>query len=374
MVFRRLLIPLVLFLLIAGMAALFLRVDPAQQIGSELRAAPAGMASPPALQLAADAAPSEAVEAESAADCRMPVEPGEADRRIAVSVATLWKKPGLARAKDVNSLTNPVQVADWLEPLTIKEKLWFVGKLETQALLGTEVRVLEEQGDWVKVVVPEQSTSLREDGYPGWLPAVQLAEKLNSYEACQQMIVTKPTTGLYASPASDTAPELEVSFATQLPVLQEQDAWLEVDTPLGAYWIERDSVRHLPSSETVSGEALVEAGMTFLDLPYLWAGTSGYGFDCSGFTYSLHRLHGLLIPRDAKDQAAAGVPVAREELQPGDLLFFAYEKGKGKVHHVGMYIGDGRMLHSPKTERAVEIIRLDTPEYAVEYAGARRYY
>ncbi len=57
----------------------------------------------------------------------------------------------------------------------------------------------------------------------------------------------------------------------------------------------------------------------------------------------------------------------------GDLIFFAYDQGKGSVHHVGMYIGDGNMIHSPRAERSVEIIPLNTPGYIEEYAGARRY-
>ena len=72
-------------------------------------------------------------------------------------------------------------------------------------------------------------------------------------------------------------------------------------------------------------------------------------------------------------QSRNGVAVDKEHLQKGDLIFFAHDQGKGSVHHVAMYIGDGNMIHSPRAERSVEIIPLNTPGYIEEYAGARRY-
>ena len=126
----------------------------------------------------------------------------------------------------------------------------------------------------------------------------------------------------------------------------------------------------------VSGLALLETARRFLGLPYLWGGTSGFGVDCSGFVYLVHRFHGILIPRDAAPQRdhGGGLPVERADLQPGDLVFFAHDGGKGAVHHVGMYAGAGRMIHAPSSGRVVEEIPLDTPPYGEKYAGARRYH
>ena len=61
------------------------------------------------------------------------------------------------------------------------------------------------------------------------------------------------------------------------------------------------------------------------------------------------KANGYIIPRDAHDQAEAGKRIALNEMEPGDLLFFAYEEGKGSIHHVGIYYGEGKLIHSPNT-------------------------
>jgi cell wall-associated NlpC family hydrolase len=114
--------------------------------------------------------------------------------------------------------------------------------------------------------------------------------------------------------------------------------------------------------------SVVRAAKMFRGLPYLWAGTSGFGFDCSGLTSLVYRVHGISIPRDSSPQSENGADAPRP--RPGDLQFYATD---GKVHHVSMYLGRGRMVHSPGTGQTVEVIATSTPGYAEEYAGARRY-
>src|SRR5438309_1924472 len=80
--------------------------------------------------------------------------------------------------------------------------------------------------------------------------------------------------------------------------------------------------RSAVAPDRVDGEALVAFGRTYLGLDYLWGGLSGYGVDCSGFAHLVHRWHGIVIPRDAHDQAAAGTPVPLDELTAGTLVFF----------------------------------------------------
>ena len=77
-----------------------------------------------------------------------------------------------------------------------------------------------------------------------------------------------------------------------------------------------------------TADDLINTGKMFLGLPYIWAGTSGFGFDCSGFTHTIYKSHGITIPRDSGPQSRAGVAVDKENLQKGDLIFFAHDRGK----------------------------------------------
>ena len=113
----------------------------------------------------------------------------------------------------------------------------------------------------------------------------------------------------------------------------------------------------------------MRSAQQFSGVDYLWAGTSASGWDCSGLTSAAYAAHGVVIPRDADDQAEAGTPVDRADLQPGDLLFY----GADSVTHVAMYVGDGRMIQAPATGRQVETVPVDSPGLAAQYRGARRY-
>lgn len=170
---------------------------------------------------------------------------------------------------------------------------------------------------------------------------------------------------------------MEISFNTKLPVISEEQNWVQVNTPTNQVkWVKKTDVNIYTSKAEFpkpTGTDLVMTAKQFLGLSYLWSGTSAYGFDCSGFTFSIYKSYGMHLPRDASEQYKRGKPVLKTNLQPGDLLFFATNHGKGKVHHVAMYIGNGKMIHSPEEGKQVEIISIDTPSYKKEFAGARRY-
>ncbi|WP_337995034.1 C40 family peptidase [Paenibacillus thermotolerans] len=106
-----------------------------------------------------------------------------------------------------------------------------------------------------------------------------------------------------------------------------------------------------------------------LGIDYRYGGTTTAGFDCSGFTSYVFEKFGIELPRTSKDQANAGFKVARDELRPGDLVFFNTD-GKG-ISHVGIYMGDGKFAHS-SSKYGVKISELSEAYYSKRYVTARR--
>ncbi len=126
----------------------------------------------------------------------------------------------------------------------------------------------------------------------------------------------------------------------------------------------------VPYDGTLGG-AIVSEAEKYLGVPYVWGGTTPDGFDCSGLVKYVCETLGISVNRVAEDQFMNGVSVSRSELQPGDLVFF---EENGYIHHVGIYAGDGMMIHAPHTGDVVKYQSIDTDYYRAEYAGARRVY
>ena len=111
---------------------------------------------------------------------------------------------------------------------------------------------------------------------------------------------------------------------------------------------------------------VVGIAMQYLGVPYVWGGASPSGFDCSGFSMYVFAQMGVSLPHHAASQYGMGTPVSRDQLEPGDLVFF---NGLG---HMGIYIGGGQFIHAPHTGDVVKISSLSDSWYARTWVGARR--
>lgn len=294
---------------------------------------------------------------------------------VNVPATVLWSAPGKLRDYDELILRENSDPAGWSAGMDPAMRLWLVGKADTMALYGEPVFILERQGAWLKVAAVEQKTKLNELGYPGWTPAAHIVNSyayLDDLKNLPKVAVVKKTAPVYLDEALTQAAG-EAPYQTRLPLLRTNSGFVEVRLPNGGTgYLAGDDVKaeaHL----TFSRSGIVSEAGKFSGLPYLWAGTASYGFDCSGFTMRLYQSQGITIPRDADEQALAGTAVARQDLLPGDLLFYAAKGGVGQIHHVGMYIGDGLMIHSPNSASTVRAEAMDSGSYGDEYWGARRY-
>jgi cell wall-associated NlpC family hydrolase len=125
-----------------------------------------------------------------------------------------------------------------------------------------------------------------------------------------------------------------------------RDGWAQIRT---AYdypgWVREDAL--VDGTGTLTGPGPyrdpVDAARSFLGAPYEWGGMTERGIDCSGLVHMAYRLTGRLVPRDADQQEAAATPVADADARAGDLVCFGEP---GKAHHIGFWLGDGRVLHA----------------------------
>jgi cell wall-associated NlpC family hydrolase len=120
-------------------------------------------------------------------------------------------------------------------------------------------------------------------------------------------------------------------------------------------------------------KALLAAAMSLRDIRYVRGGHNpATGFDCSGFVrYVFAHAIGLQLPTTSATQFMAGIKINRADIKPGDLVFF-HTRGRHRISHVGIYISNGRFIHSPTTGKSVEISSLDNGYWAKRFAGAKR--
>lgn len=295
--------------------------------------------------------------------------------KVNVAVTNMWKQYNKARSIDRLSITYPVDMTKWINGMSLKEKQWLVEKTDTQAVFGEQVTILETKGSWYRIAAKDQYVPYQKEGYPGWVPKTHIAKTSKDYSTCSIAIVTSKLATLYHA---DTQKKfMDISYSTILPVIKTEGNWHHVQTPANGIKLMRKTdaktYKNYASVPKPTQADIVNSAKKYIGLPYLWAGTSAYGFDCSGIIYAVYKNYGVLIPRDSFYQATKGTAVSKKNLQPGDLVFFAYNGGKGKVYHVGIYIGSGQMLHAPNASSKVRVEALNSGVYLKNYSGARRY-
>lgn len=157
----------------------------------------------------------------------------------------------------------------------------------------------------------------------------------------------------------------------------------QIESDYGSGWVHSDYLGSTaPASAepvaaqpvvTSQGQQIVDFAMQFHGSPYVWAGNTPSGFDCSGFTqYVVQNTLGYDITHSTDLQAGYGSPVAWGEWQPGDLIFFVGTGGGGYISHVGIYIGDGQMIHAENAGTGVVISSLYSSYYSEHYYSATR--
>ncbi len=228
----------------------------------------------------------------------------------------------------------------------------FSSEMMTQGLMGMPVRILQHDG-WYRIQTP--------DNYIAWIHRVGVhpvtKAELAAWNHSEKIVVTSHYGFVYSQPNQDSQTVSDVVAGNRLKWEGTKGAFYKVAYPDGREGYISKSIS-MPESKwranlKQDAASIIRTAHTLMGVPYLWAGTSSKGVDCSGFMRTILFMHDIIIPRDASQQAYVGehIDIASDfsNLQPGDLIFFgrkATPERKERVVHVGMYIGNKRFIHS----------------------------
>ncbi|MCC0680127.1 MULTISPECIES: C40 family peptidase [unclassified Clostridioides] len=253
---------------------------------------------------------------------------------------------------------------------------------------GTEVGYISESNGWSKI---------SSNGRVGYVSSkylgTNLSDSANGNDGSSSSdivkdtkVVTAKSLNLRTGPGTGHSKVATLSYGTEVGSISEDGGWTKVnhDDQTGyvssQYLAEKGSVdTSTPSDSTNSpsqgADSVIGFAKTLLGKPYVWGAEGPNSFDCSGFTqYVMKKSAGVSIPRVSRDQSKYGTYVNRGDLRSGDLIFFDTQgSNNGSVSHVGIYMGNGEMIHaSSGSSKKVTISNINSSYYSSRYVNARR--
>ncbi len=241
-----------------------------------------------------------------------------------------------------------------LSACNIRSKPKHSSELSTQAILGTPVRILKQNGSWYYIQTP--------DRYLGWVDAEGIAP-LNIYDQkawynSDKIIFTDVVGFVYSKPdvRSNTVSDIvEGAILKLIGESLDKHFWVVGFPDNRVGYISKKSAsklkKYLSGKRQYTDSDVITAAYKLMGIPYLWGGTSSKAMDCSGFTKTVYFMQGILLPRDASQQVKVGKPIPIDKkfskLKRGDLLFFGSKRkdGTDRITHVAIYLGDGKIIH-----------------------------
>jgi SH3-like domain-containing protein len=219
-------------------------------------------------------------------------------------------------------------------------------ELITQVLMGTPMKLIESRDKWYHVQTPEN--------YTGWMDAGGLQplteQELNRWKSSDRYLFISLSGYAYDSPSSKGEIVTDLVMGDLFEIESSSKGFYKIRVPDGRTGYVQKlnciSYREWSVSEPAIN-SIISTARKMMGTPYLWGGTSDKGVDCSGFVKTAFYANGIILARDASQQAMYGQPVDFTEmnnLEPGDLLFFG--SSAQHVTHVGIYLGKGEFIHS----------------------------
>ena len=242
-------------------------------------------------------------------------------------------------------------------------------EMATQAGLGTPLKVLKKERGHYFVRTP--------DNYLSWTESagVTLLTKteFENWQTAEKLIYTDLYGQAYSEASETSLPISDLVAGNIMQLISESNGFYKISFPdkrMAYISVKKarlfDQWKDLPDP---GAEEILRTARNFLGIPYLWGGTSVKGMDCSGFTKTSYFLNGIVLPRDASQQALVGekldihagdtVDIAKslKTLKAGDLLFFAANKQTRRVTHTAIYIGNGEFIQAAGLVRINSMIK-----------------
>ena len=218
--------------------------------------------------------------------------------------------------------------------------------------IGSSLKVLEVDGNWMKVKKGEDEGYIRSLYVSDEAPVIEVEEPVvnNIQPSNTQSNRNQNSTSSNNSTSSSNG---QAQKPSKKPVQNNNSSY------------------NPPASSTSSVQAVLNLAYSKIGCPYVWGAEGPNSFDCSGFTsYVFRNAVGVSIPRTSSAQSGYGRTVSKANLQPGDLVFFN-TSGSG-VSHVGIYVGGGNMIHSPSTGKTVRVTSINSAYYSARFVTAKR--
>ena len=243
------------------------------------------------------------------------------------------------------------------------------GEILATVSSGTSVVVLDEAEDgWYKV---------NYNSVEGYMSGeyLDVATKADTALGYGKVDADGSTLNMRAGASTSFDSLCSIPSGTVLELEGVYEGWYKVTYAGSTGYVSSDYITITTEPTTASssalGEQIVALAKQYLGTPYVLGGNGPSSFDCSGFTKYIYAQFGYTLNRTATDQLQNGVSISRDELQPGDLVFFRYRTSK-PVSHVGIYIGGGEFIHASTNRYVVQIDQMNSGHYDNVYVYARR--
>ncbi|WP_270506963.1 C40 family peptidase [Paraclostridium sordellii] len=255
---------------------------------------------------------------------------------------------------------------------------------------GNTVEIITSSNGWHKVKLS--------NGQVGWVSGQYVSLSGDAGNSGNGGSTETPSTGKKATvtasalnvrsgPSTSNGVIGTVYKGNTVEILENSNGWSKIKTSSGQVgWASSqylstsgDSSNNGNSGNTSGGEttnpnkaqAIINLAKAQLGKPYVWGAEGPNAFDCSGLTYYVYGQNGVSLPRTAREQSNVGTTISQSQLQPGDLIFSSTD-GSGRVTHVGIYIGNGQMIHAPQEGDVVKVTNSNSSYWQSTFVTAKR--